>query len=219
MIKRCLLGICLLVLLLPFTMAAQDPMHYRDIPLGDSIKKTTSLLKKRGFKVVKSQVDHDDLFYGDHQEVFLLGEQDGYPAVIHLEASAKTKTVFTLDVILREFIDIDEALEHLPRLEADESIKAPSYERKQDQPGMGLVEIPDRKGRLTKYVTSPLLSFKYYFYESTEHNQDNYRGCAIITVRDMMMGHEHIIETHYYDAKAARLAESEGNGKWAGKLR
>ena len=211
--------IILFFLSLSIALSAQNPVLYRGIPLGENLKETTSLLKKQGFKVVKTQIDKDDLFYGDHQEVFLLGEQDGYPAVIRLEASAKTKTVFIMDVILRVFIDTDEALEFLPRLEADEQVKAPSYERKQGQPGMGVVEMADRKGRVTKYVTSPLLSFKYYFYEGPDHSQNNYRGCAIITVWDMMMEHEHIIETHYYDDKAAALAEAEGNGEWANKLR
>lgn len=207
--RRALLFV-IIILLRPVVLIAQAPVFYRDIQLGKSVKETTTLLKKQGFKVVKTQIDKDDLFYGDHQEVFLLGEQDGYPAVIHLEASAKTQTVFIMDVILREFIDADEALEHLPRLEADERVKAPSYERKQGQPGMGIVEMSDRRGHITKYVTSPLLSYRYYFYEGPEHSQNNYRGCAIITIWDMMMGHEHIIETHYYDAKAAKLAEAEG---------
>ena len=207
--RRALLFV-IFILLRPVVLIAQAPVFYRDIQLGKSVKETTTLLKKQGFKVVKTQIDKDDLLYGDHQEVFLLGEQDGYPAVIHLEASAKTQTVFIMDVILREFIDADEALEHLPRLEADERVKAPSYERKQGQPGMGIVEMSDRRGHITKYVTSPLLSYRYYFYEGPEHRQNNYRGCAIITIWDMMMGHEHIIETHYYDAKAAKLSEAEG---------
>ena len=207
-------------LFLPFSfvVAAQPAVTFRDISLGEPLKATTAQFKQQGFKVVKTQAKEDSLFYGRHQDVFLLGEKDGYPTVIHLEASAKTQTVFQMDVIYRECIDEDEAVELASRLAADEKAKSKYYTWESNQIGMGLVEIPDRKGRLTKYVASPVIQVSHRFYNSEDHNRQSYFGCAILTIWNLMMGHEYIVEVHYYDQKSAALAEAEGGGRWAGKL-
>ena len=201
--------IILINLLLPLSLAAQTSVRYRDIPLGEDVKTTTSLLKKQGFKVVKTQNKEDDLFYGTHPEVFLLGEQDGYPTVIHLEVSSKSQTVFYMHVIFREFIDLDEALEHADRLVADERVKAPSYKWEMDQRGVGLIDMPDRRGRITRYMTYPKVSVIYRFYSSKEQRNSDYLGCVTHTVWENSLGHEHLISLDYYDHKAARLAQRE----------
>ena len=184
-------------------------MRYRDIPLGESVKTTTSLLKKQGFKVVKTQNKEDDLFYGTHQEVFLLGEQDGYPMVILLEISSKSQTVFYMHGIFREFIDLDEAIEQADRLVADEKVKAPSFKWEMNQRGVGLIDMPDRKGRITRYLTYPKVSVIYRFYSSKEQRNSDYLGCVTHTVWENSLGHEHLISLDYYDHKAARLAQRE----------
>ena len=198
-----------LLLLCPVLVVAQNPVRYRDIPLGENIKTTTSLLKKQGFKVVKTQTKEEHLLYGAHPEVFLLGEQDGYPTVIHLEASAKSRTVFYMHVIFREFIDLDEAIEHADRLVADERVKAPSYKWEMNQRGVGLIDMPDRKGRITRYMTYPKVSVIYRFYSSKEQRNSDYLGCVTHTVWENSLGHEHLISLDYYDHKAARLAQRE----------
>ena len=195
--------------LLPLSLAAQTSVRYRDIPLGEDVKTTTSLLKKQGFKVVKTLNKEDDLFYGTHPEVFLLGEQDGYPTVILLEVSSKSQTVFYMHVIFREFIDLDEALEHADRLVADERVKAPSYKWEMDQRGVGLIDMPDRRGRITRYMTYPKVSVIYRFYSSKEQRNSDYLGCVTHTVWENSLGHEHLISLDYYDHKAARLAQRE----------
>lgn len=205
----CKLTQYIFLILIPLALAAQNPVRYRDIPLGENIKTTTSVLKKQGFKVVRTQNKEDDLFYGTHQEVFLLGEQDGYPTVIHLEASAKSQTVFYMNVIFREFIDLDEAIEHADRLVADERVKAPSYKWEMNQRGVGLVDMPDRKGRITRYMTYPKVSVIYRFYSSKEQRNSDYLGCVTHTVWENSLGHEHLISLDYYDHKAARLAQRE----------
>lgn len=199
----------LINLLLPLSLAAQPSVRYRDIPLGESVKTTTSLLKKQGFKVVKTQNKEDDLFYGTHQEVFLLGEQDGYPMVILLEISSKSQTVFYMHVIFREFIDLDEAIEQADRLVADEKVKAPSFKWEMNQRGVGLIDMPDRKGRITRYLTYPKVSVIYRFYSSKEQRNSDYLGCVTHTVWENSLGHEHLISLDYYDHKAARLAQRE----------
>lgn len=201
--------IILINLLLPLSLAAQTSVRYRDIPLGEDVKTTTSLLKKQGFKVVKTLNKEDDLFYGTHPEVFLLGEQDGYPTVILLEVSSKSQTVFYMHVIFREFIDLDEALEHADRLVADERVKAPSYKWEMDQRGVGLIDMPDRRGRITRYMTYPKVSVIYRFYSSKEQRNSDYLGCVTHTVWENSLGHEHLISLDYYDHKAARLAQRE----------
>lgn len=210
--------ICTISFLLPLTLAAQPAVTFRDISLGNSLKTTTVHLKQQGFKLVKTQSKEDSLFYGRHKEEFLLGELEGYTTVIHLEASAKTQAVFQMDVIYRECIDEDEAVELASRLAANEKAKSNYYTWELDQIGMGLVEMPDRKGRLTKYVASPVIQVSHRFYNSEDHNRQSYFGCAILTIWNLMMGHEYIVEVHYYDQKAAALAEAEGGGRWAGKL-
>ncbi len=207
-----------IALFLPLTLAAQPAVHFRNIPFGEPLKATTTQFKQKGFKVVKTQAKGDSLFYGRHQEVFLLGELEGYPSVVHIEASAKTQTVFQMDVIYRECIDEDEAVELTSRLAADEKAKSQYFTWELKQAGMGLVEMPDRKGRLTKYVTKPVLQVLHRFYDSEDHNRRSYFGCAILTIWDIMMGHEYIVEVHYFDQKAAALAEVEGGGRWAGRL-
>lgn len=199
----------LINLLLPLSLAAQPSVRYRDIPLGESVKTTTSLLKKQGFKVLKTQNKEDDLFYGTHQEVFLLGEQDGYATVIHLEVSSKSQTVFYMHVIFREFIDLDEAIEQADRLVADEKVKAPSFKWETNQRGVGLIDMPDRKGRITRYMTYPKVSVIYRFYSSKEQRNSDYLGCVTHTVWENSLGHEHLISLDYYDHKAARLAQRE----------
>ena len=207
-------------LFLPFSfvVAAQPAVHFRNIPFGEPLKATTAQFKQQGFKVVKTQSKEDSLFYGRHKEEFLLGELEGYPTVIHIVASAKTQTVFQMDVIYRECIDEDEAVELASRLAADEKAKTKYYTWESNQIGMGLVEMPDRKGRLTKYVASPVIQVSHRLYNSEDHNRQSYFGCAILTIWNLMMGHEYIVEVHYYDQKAAALAEAEGGGRWAGKL-
>lgn len=205
-------------LFLPLSLAAQPAVTFRDISLGNSLKTTTVHLKLQGFKLVKTQSMEDSLFYGRHKEEFLLGELEGYPTVIHIEASAKTQTVFLMNVIYRECIDEDEAVELASRLAADEKAKSQYYTWELEQAGMGLVEMPDRDGRLTKYVASPVIQVSHRFYNSEDHNRQSYFGCAILTIWNLMMGHEYIVEVHYYDQKAAALAEAEGGGRWAGKL-
>ena len=207
-------------LFLPFSfvVAAQPAVHFQNIPFGEPLKATTAQFKQQGFKLVKTQSKEDSLFYGRHKEVSLIGELEGYPTVIHLEASAKTQTVFLMDVIYRECIDEDEAVELASRLAADEKAKSKYYTWESNQIGMGLVEMPDRKGRLTKYVASPVIQVSHRFYNSEDHNRQSYFGCAILTIWNLMMGHEYIVEVHYYDQKAAALAEAEGGGRWAGKL-
>ena len=200
----------ILALFLPLSLAAQSPVHYRSIPLGENVQKTTSQLKKRGFKVVKSQDKEEDLFYGTHREVFLLGEQDGYPAVIHLEASAKSQTVFKMDVIFRDFIDLDEAVEQGDRLAADEKAKTPFHKWELNQRGAGLIDMPDKRGRITRYLTYPKVSVIYRFFNSKE----DYLGCVTLTVWENSLGHEHLVSLDYYDDKAARLAEIEAGNNW-----
>lgn len=200
--------------LLPISLAAQNPVRFRQIPLGENVKTTTSLLKKQGFKVVKTQTKEEDLFYGTHPEVFLLGEQDGYPMVIHLEVSSKSQTVFYMHVIFREFIDLDEAVEQADRLAADETIKAPSFKRELNQLGVGLIDMPDRKGRITRYMTYPKVSVIYRFYSSNEQSNEDYLGCVTHTVWENSLGHEHLVSLDYYDDKAARIAEKEAGNNW-----
>lgn len=200
--------------LLPLTLAAQSPVRYRDIPLGENIKTTTATLKKQGFKVVKTQDKEEDLFYGNHREVFLLGEQDGYPTVIHLEASAKSQTVFRMNVIFREFIDLNEAVEQADRLVADEKVKAPSYSWELNQRGAGLIDMPDKRGRITRYLTYPKVSAIYRFFCSKEQRSEDYLGCVTLTVWQNSLGHEHLVSLDYYDAKAARIAEKEAGNNW-----
>lgn len=205
---------CIFLFLLPFTLVAQNPVRYRQIPLGEDIKTTTSLLKKQGFKVVKTQTKEDDLFYGSHREVFLLGEQDGYPAVVHLEASAKTQTVFRMDVIFREFIDLDEAVEQGDRLVADEKAKNPFYKLELNQRGAGLIDMPDKRGRITRFLTYPKVSVIYRFFNSKEQRNEDYLGCVTLTVWENSLGHEHLVSLDYYDDKAASLAEQEAGNNW-----
>jgi len=204
----------LLLLLLPLTLAAQPPVRYRDIPLGEPVKTTTAQLKKLGFKVIKTQDKEDDLFYGTHREVFLLGEQDGYPAVIHLEASAKTQTVFRMVVIFRDFIDLDEAVEQGDRLAADEKAKTPFLKWELNQRGAGLIDMPDKRGRITRYLTYPKVSVIYRFFNSQEQLNETYLGCVTLTVWENSLGHEHLVSLDYYDDKAAGMAEQEAGKNW-----
>lgn len=210
----CILFHYIFLLLLPLTLAAQSPVRYRDIPLGENVRTTTATLKKQGFKVVKTQDKEEDLFYGTHQEVFLLGEQDGYPAVIHLEASAKTQTVFKMDVIFREFIDVDEAAEQGDRLAADEKAKNPFYKWELNQRGAGLIDMPDKRGRITRYLTYPKVSVIYRFFSGKEQRSEDYLGCVTLTVWQNSLGHEHLVSLDYYDDHAASMAEREAGNNW-----
>lgn len=198
----------------PLTIVAQNTARYRNVPLGENVQKTTTQLKKQGFKVVKTQDKEDDLFYGTHREVFLLGEQDGYPAVVHLEASAKTQTVFRMDVIFRDFIDLDEAVEQGDRLAADEKAKTPFIKWELNQRGAGLIDMPDKRGRITRYLTYPKVSVIYRFFNSQEQLNETYLGCVTLTVWENSLGHEHLVSLDYYDDKAAGMAEKEAGKNW-----
>ena len=74
--------------------------------------------------------------------------------------------------------------------------------------------MPDKRGRITRYLTYPRASVIYRFYNSKEQCKESYLGCVTLTIWENSLGHEHLVSLDYYDDNAARTAEIEAGNNW-----
>lgn len=215
--KRIIALLIAILLILPVICHGQGRVMFDGIPLGTDYKTFVKALKARGFEAHLERNGEEHIFYGVCKEGFFVGEVDGNPAAIKVIASHKTETVFSVDVNLRRFIDIEEAVEAADRLLADERAKVPVYKSELYRTGLDIsfVDMPGGEKRVTKYMCYPKAGLMQRFYNRQDQVEKNesYGSMAII-IYENSLGHEYIVHVSYYDIAAGRMAESEsGKGK------
>lgn len=202
----------IIFLLMTFSCLAsgQDKMSFSGIQFGKEYKYFIKDLKSLGFNIHLERDSEDDYFYGVCKECFLTGEIDDNPAVVHVTASHMTRVVFEAEVILREFIDQEEAVDEADRLLPQLRDEHPFRKTEVEIPGMSLIEMPGGKKRITKYLCYPVIGMRGRYYESQEKMDANDSfGSVSIKVYQNSLGHEHIVVLDYYDMAAGKLAEAE----------
>ena len=182
------------------------------IPLGSEYKSFVKELKGQGFKVKAERVsEKDDAMYGRYHECFLLGEVAGNPTSIRLKMSCMTKTVFEAEVVLREFIDVEEAAEQVNRMIPNDVALYPVAIVENNTPdGNTLVEIVGKDKKVTSYLCLPWgrVFLRFYDDEAIVEKKDAV-GLLNANVYELTMNHECIICMRYYDAAAAKQARAE----------
>lgn len=199
---------------------------FMGIPLGTGYDRFVKELKAAGFSLKLERME-DTFFYGMCREGFLTGTVDGIPASICLTASAFTQSVYEIEVILREFIDQDEAVEESDRLMAREKNRYPYaiFDKNQilrqisqaldDSPTTAKpVEIIDILNADEKQIVQ-LMTLKkaelqlYLFDEQPREDMLNSFGSISFGVYQSTLGHEHVVQLRYYDRSVGSAAEAE----------
>lgn len=197
------------LLLASFPADAQGSrVSFNDIRLGTPYKEFVKQLKRQGFKVDKER-EEDQLFYGSCKEAFLLGDYDGNPAVVHLTASCKSKTVYEVEVVIREMIDEDEAIEAADRLLDETRARYKHFQYEQPSLNNTLVEMSAR-GRVTKYLCLPKggVLLRLYQVPGQDDPKESF-GTVTISIYENTLGHEHVVVWRFYDRKAGDQASRE----------
>lgn len=217
----------LLALLSPFGAAAQERINpvvaavesvfsshvsVLGIPLGSEYKTFVKELKGQGFKVKAERVsEKDDAMYGRYHECFLLGEVAGNPTSVRLKMSCMTKTVFEAEMVLREFIDVEEAAEQVNRMIPNDVALYPVAIVENNTPGGNtLVEMVGKDKKVTSYLCLPWgrVFLRFYDDEAKVEKKDAI-GLLDANVYELTLNHECIICMRYYDAAAAKQARAE----------
>ena len=182
------------------------------IPLGSEYKTFVKELKGQGFKVKAERVsEKDDAMYGRYHECFLLGEVEGNPTSLRLKMSCMTKTVFEAEVVLREFIDVEEAAEQVNRMIPNDVALYPVAIVENNTPGGNtLVEMVGKDKKVTSYLCLPWgrVFLRFYDDEAKVEKKDAI-GLLDANVYELTLNHECIICMRYYDAAAAKQARAE----------
>ncbi len=182
------------------------------IPLGSEYKTFVKELKGQGFKVKAERVsEKDDAMYGRYHECFLLGEVASNLTSIRLKMSCMTKTVFEAEVVLREFIDVEEAAEQVNRMIPNDVALYPVAIVENNTPGGNtLVEMVGKDKKVTSYLCLPWgrVFLRFYDDEAKVEKKDAI-GLLDANVYELTLNHECIICMRYYDAAAAKQARAE----------
>ena len=169
-------------------------------------------LKGQGLKVKAERVSvKDDAMYGRYHECFLLGEVAGNPTSVRLKMSCMTKTVFEAEVVLREFIDVEEAAEQVNRMIPNDVALYPVAIVENNTPGGNtLVEMVGKDKKITSYLCLPWgrVFLRFYDDEAKVEKKDAI-GLLDANVYELTLNHECIICMRYYDAAAAKQARAE----------
>lgn len=189
-------------LLLAPCLRAENPVRFRNIPLGEPVKTTKAKLENLGFKTIKTDTKEKSA-YGDPQ-TFMLGELDGYPIVLSYAFNAETRKVYEMTLIWRECIDEDEALEVGDGLWRQETSKTPYFVVDSGNTNTGILEMPDSKGHLTRYIAIPIASSIARFYSDGTSSKESYLGCTTASVYRLTLHHEYVVELRYYDINAQK---------------
>ncbi|MBR0499835.1 MAG: hypothetical protein IJJ72_02435 [Bacteroidales bacterium] len=149
--------------------------------------------------------------YGRYHECFLLGEVAGNPTSVRLKMSCMTKTVFEAEVVLREFIDVEEATEQVNRMIPNDVALYPVAIVENNTPGGNtLVEMVGKDKKVTSYLCLPWgrVFLRFYDDEAKVEKKDAI-GLLDANVYELTLNHECIICMRYYDAAAAKQARAE----------
>lgn len=201
----------LLLLIVPNVGFAQNEVAFEGVPLGIKAPDFINQLKEKGFKLDIKQDTDNDMFYGVCKEYFMSGTIDGNPAVVNIKTSKKTQTVYKVSVVLREFIDAEEAADEadrlLPRILScyPKTVKDPNWLR-----GIHFVRMPSGKKRVTSYLCSALAGMVVRLYNDHEQvDVKNSVGRITMYIYENMTEHKSLLEFSYYSAAACKVAERE----------
>ena len=186
----------------------QNRVSFNDIRLGTSYREFVRALKQQGFKMDKERVEEQS-FYGTCKEGFLLGTVDGNPAVVHVTASCKSLTVFEVEVVLRELIDEDEAIEEANRVMNAEWARY-NVPRQEDSTPVTMFIALSKGGRVTEHLCYPKAAtlIRLYEYPRQTDPKESF-GSISMGIYENSLGHEFLVSLRYYDRAAGDLASKE----------
>ena len=213
--KRAFFSFLLLFAFLLPSHAQVRHLTFDDIELGIPLKACIKKCQQKGFKIHKQTTD-DNIIYGDIIQVFMTGRYENEPAVIVLSGSHVTRTVFELEVYLREFIDFDEAAEKLTGIIQKEVSRFQGLVYFDDPraTGTSLVDLPSGKNHVTKtLMVEEWIGFGRICRTNSDLSNKMSYGTLSFKIYQSLLNHEHIIKVGYYDLSVGQMAESESNRK------
>lgn len=188
------------------------------VPLGTGYDLFIQRLQSAGF-TLKTERYEDAVIYGHCKEAFLTGTFDGNPAVIHLSASASARSVYKVELILREFIDEDEAEEEADRLWTREKslypyISVDSMPLRTSSPTqmqVEMVDLPEAGGKqIVRHMAFAKTELWMRLYdELPREDAGNSFGSITFKVCQLSLEHEHIVYLRYYDRAVGDAAWAE----------
>lgn len=184
------LRLATLLFLLPVICFGQETVSY---------KACDKMLRQQGFHKFSERDDEDNLFYGYCLDGFYSGKYDGNPAVLKVTASQNTRTVFNVELILREFVDAEEAAEAGNRLIADVGLSSQ----------IAIPEEIELKGTLVELPNGRKRTYKSLCFEQAGKLWRLPDGVARMTVLYNNLEREYIVRLNFYDSAAGKLAEDE----------
>lgn len=185
-----------------------DYVFFNDIPLGTPYKEFVKQLKKQGFKMYKERVEVQ-MFYGVCKEAFMGGKINGNNAVVHLYASSKSQVVFRIEVVLRDLIDEEEAIDEADRLLADEKARYVAVLPESMPLNNQLIDLSNR-GKVTRYLCYPRATafFRLYGSPCPSDTKESF-GSIEVGIYENSIPHEHLVYICYFDRVSAKIAEQE----------
>lgn len=192
------------------------------IPLGTEYDLFVQQLQSAGFSL-KTERCEDVALYGRRKEAFLTGTWDGNPAVIRLTASATTRSIYEAELILREFIDEDEATEEADRLWTREKSRYPNIsvdptpvlqatrDPSPTQMPAKMVDLPEGDGkRIVRHMAFAKTELWMRLYdELPREDAGNSFGSITFMICQLSLDHEHIVYLRYYDRAVGDAAWAE----------
>lgn len=207
-----------LMAVLPLSALAQgktqDRVDFMDIPLGTDNNVFVKKLRSSGFKVLRKteKTDIDDAY-----ATFLGGTMFGNPAIIHLKASAPKGPVFSAELIVRQFIDLDEAVDESERFLSMEWAKYPNAKIDTDHlvgnvaniitqvPTMStLIELPNAKGERKLVLAETKLKCILRIYDTIQQENNYDFGNITYSIYKLLNGpEEYVLSVSHYDRNVA----------------
>lgn len=212
--KYLILAIVLLAVAMPID-AQERPLSFDGVELGASLKTCMSQFKKKGFRV-HGKTKENDSFYGDVSKVFMTGKYDDEPTAIVISASHRTSTVYEIEVLLREFIDYEEAAKKLDGIIQREVSRFQSMVYFDEPSGIGMtaamVDMPSGKNHITKTLMNKDWSAYGRVCRSKKDVEDKRPyGSIGFAIYQSMLRHEYLIMLSYYDISIGKSARTESN--------
>lgn len=214
--KYLILAIVLLAVAMPID-AQERPLSFDGVELGVSLKTCMSQFKKKGFRVHRKTKENDS-FYGDVSKVFMTGKYDDEPTAIVISASHRTSTVYEIEVLLREFIDYEEAAKKLDGIIQREVSRFQSMIYFDEPSGIGMtaamVDMPSGKNHITKTLMNKDWS-AYGRVCRSKNDVDNKHSYGSIgfAIYQSMLQREYLVMLRYYDLSIGKAAMAESNQK------
>lgn len=191
-------------LCLVLTSWGQEHVSFYGIQLGVSQKEFIKKAESKGYKIVAEE--DEESYWGTVHNVFMKGEMDSNPAELRIESGKKTRVVDAAEMILRQFIDVEEACDEGDRLIADIKAQVPYCVITSRQNTIAeMIEMLDDTGRIVEYMCIPEAEVFITLYGDANHTEDeDAYGRVTLGIYYNTLDREHIIDMGFFDFTAGR---------------